>query len=73
MEIVISYIATAVIGFIVSKIGNKAKYLRLGGEAVAMVNEIVKASADHKITEDEVKRIAASYEKVKEVYKELKS
>lgn len=71
MEQVIAYIGTAVLGlaFVVKRMN----YLKLGKEAISMVDDVLEALADGKLTEEEVKRIASSYETLKAAYKVVKN
>ena len=77
MEQVISYVFGAIagvsaIGAIIAKISTASKYLELAKESIELVDEIIKAASDKALTADEIKKIAAEYDAVKEAFKKVR-
>ena len=78
MEQVITYVFGALagvsaIGAFLVKLTSASKYLDLAKECIEMVDDIIKAAGDKALTADEIKKIAADYEAVKEAFKTVKN
>ena len=77
MEQVITYVFGALagvsaIGAFLVKLTSASKYLNLAKECIEMVDDIIKAAGDKALTADEIKKIAADYDEVKEAFKTVK-
>lgn len=73
MELVIEYGLNALLGIgavwaVVSKFGLAKKYVDLAKECVGVIDEIIKAVEDGKISSEEVKKISAQAKAVKEAF-----
>ena len=73
MEQVIAYVFGALasitaVGAFISKMGVATKYLSLASEIIQFIDEIIKATADKQLTEEEVKKIASEAKEIKVAY-----
>lgn len=72
MEQVIGYIGTALVAWLIGKLPHASKYGKLAGESVDVIYKIRTSLADGKLTDEEVKSIAAESKELKKAYKAIK-